>query len=95
VQAWSADEAMAFLDAAGSDPLYPTFVLLQLDGMRRGEVLGLRWVDVDLAVGKLSVRQQLQRIRGTLRGPGLSRHVLEIATCPAQLWRGLRSWPAA
>jgi integrase len=70
VRPWSADEAMAFLRAARSDQLYPAFVLLLLYGMRRGEVLGLRWQDIDLDVGKLCVRQQLQRIRGSLHtGP--------------------------
>ena len=40
---WSSGEAIAFLQAAADDPLYPAFVLLLLYGMRRGEVLGLRW----------------------------------------------------
>jgi integrase len=40
---WSPDEAMSFLSAAAGDPLLPAFVLLLLYGMRRGEVLGLRW----------------------------------------------------
>lgn len=61
---WSAPEALAFLAAAKSDPLYPAFVLLLLYGMRRGEVLGLRWSDID---GNLiHVRQQVQRIKGKL-----------------------------
>ena len=46
---WTAAEARAFLDAAKDDPLYPAFVLLLLYGLRRGEVLGLRWHDVDEA----------------------------------------------
>ena len=66
VRPWSADEALAFLRAARPDPLYPAFVLLLLYGMRRGEVLGLRWQDVDLDVGNLRVRQQLQRVSGSL-----------------------------
>lgn len=70
VRPWSADEAMAFLRAAETDLLYPAFVLLILYGMRRGEVLGLRWEDTDLEVGSLRIRQQLQRIGGQLRlGP--------------------------
>ena len=61
---------MAFLRAARSDPLYPAFVLLVLYGMRRGEVLGLRWHDIDLEAGKFRVRQQIQRIHGSLQtGP--------------------------
>jgi integrase len=70
VRPWSADEALAFLQAAKPDPLYPAFVLLLLYGMRRGEVLGLRWQDVDLASGRLRIRQQLGRVSGELRaGP--------------------------
>jgi integrase len=67
---WSSAEALAFLEAARPDPLYPAFVLLMLYGMRRGEVLGLRWQDVDFQASKLRIRQQLQRIQGELhRGP--------------------------
>ena len=47
---WSADEARRFLTVARNDPGYPAFVLLLAYGLRRGEVLGLAWEDVDLAV---------------------------------------------
>jgi integrase len=43
--------------------------MLILYGMRRGEVLGLRWQDIDLEKGTFSVRQTLQRVHGSLR-PG-------------------------
>jgi integrase len=67
---WTAAEARVFLDAARDDPLYPAFVLLLLYGMRRGEVLGLRWRDVDEEDGELRVRQHIQRVHGELRiGP--------------------------
>lgn len=64
---WSVDEAKQFLEAAKSDPLYPAFVLLILYGLRRGEVLGLRWCDIDYELGVLRIRQQVQRIDGELR----------------------------
>ncbi len=35
-------------------------------GMRRGEILGLRWQDVDLKAGKVAVRQNLQQTSGGL-----------------------------
>jgi integrase len=70
IQPWSADEALAFLRAARTDPLYPAFVFLLVYGMRRGEVLGLRWADVELEAGVIRIRQQLQRVDGSLRtGP--------------------------
>jgi integrase len=70
VRPWSADEGLSFLRVAKHDPLYPAFVLLLFYGMRRGEVLGLRWQDVDLDAGKLRIRQQIGRVSGELRtGP--------------------------
>ena len=67
---WSSAEALAFLQAAADNPLFPAFVLLLLYGMRRGEVLGLRWEDVDTDTGVIRVRQQIQRIQGQLHiGP--------------------------
>jgi integrase len=70
IHPWSAYEARRFLDAAKQHPLYPAFLLLLLCGLRRGEVLGLRWQDVDFEGGELHVRQQLQRVGRTLsQGP--------------------------
>jgi integrase len=69
-QPWSASEALAFLQAARDDPLYPAFVLLLIYGLRRGEVLGLSWRDVDLDRGVVHIHQQLLRTSGRLRlGP--------------------------
>jgi integrase len=64
---WSAAEARAFLDAAEKDPLYPAFMLLLVYGLRLGEVLGLRWHDVDEYDAEVRIRQQVQRMRGQLR----------------------------
>jgi integrase len=63
---WSADEAKRFLTVARNDPLYPAFLLLMVYGLRRGEVLGLAWDDVDLADDVLRIRYQIQRIDGQL-----------------------------
>ncbi|MCO5970213.1 site-specific integrase [Actinoallomurus sp. WRP6H-15] len=66
VKPWTADEARAFLAAARNEPLYPAFVLLLVYGLRRGEVLGLGWDDVDLDQDVIGVRWQLQRVDGAL-----------------------------
>ena len=60
---------LAFLAAARDDPLYPAFVLLLLYGMRRGEVLGLRWTDIDFEGGVIHVRQQVHRAGQLYIGP--------------------------
>ena len=41
------------------DQLYPAFVLLLIYGLRRGEVLGLSWRDVDLEHRVLRIHHQL------------------------------------
>lgn len=70
IDPWSADEATRFLEVCRNDPLYPAFALLVYFGMRRGEVLGLRWQDVDFANGVVRIRQQLGRVgKDLLIGP--------------------------
>ncbi|MGD9935201.1 MAG: tyrosine-type recombinase/integrase [Dehalococcoidia bacterium] len=54
---WAADELRAFLDHVAGDRLEAAFVLSATTGMRRGEVLGLRWRDVDLDAGRAAVVQ--------------------------------------
>ncbi|WP_052091408.1 tyrosine-type recombinase/integrase [Modestobacter caceresii] len=54
------------LDAARSSRYAPLFELLVHTGLRRGEALALRWVDVDLDRGTLRVRGTLARIDGVL-----------------------------
>jgi integrase len=56
---WSAQQLRSFLNQARSDPLYPLWFVLATTGMRRGEVLGLRWCDIDLEAGHISVRQSV------------------------------------
>ncbi|MFE2565246.1 site-specific integrase [Streptomyces mirabilis] len=58
---WSLDETLTFLEAARADPLYPAFVLAVALGLRRGEILGLQWRDVDLDRRTLTVRTTLNR----------------------------------
>jgi integrase len=62
--ALSADQLLLLLAKTRGDRLYPLWVLLSSAGLRIGEALGLRWQDVDLDRGRISVRQALQRRRG-------------------------------
>jgi integrase len=64
---WSADEARQFLKTTRRHQLYPAFLLLLTYGLRRGEVLGLRWCDLDFDDNTIRIRQQIQRVgRGEL-----------------------------
>lgn len=61
---WSADEATKFLATAHADDLHALYVLAITTGMREGELLGLRWEDVDLTGQAVHVRQSLAYVRG-------------------------------
>jgi integrase len=67
-------EARKLLAAAEGDRLYPLYVLALLLGLRRGELLGLRWSAIDLDAGTLRVKDSLQRVGGELRFTGTKTH---------------------
>ena len=56
---WSASQLREFLESLAGDPIYAPCFLAAMTGMRRGEVLGLRWQDVDFANETLSIQQSL------------------------------------
>ena len=68
---WTADQAAHFLESIKNHPQYVAFLLFLTYGMRRGEVLGLRYCDVDLENGLIYVRQQIDRINGKLKARDL------------------------
>ena len=55
----SPEQTRAFLEAVRGDRLEALYVLAIHRGLRQGELLGLRWEDVDLEAGKLQVRRTL------------------------------------
>jgi integrase len=58
LQVWSRSEIPAFLAVAAGDRLNAAWLLALLCGLRRGELAGLRWRDVDLSAQTLQVASQ-------------------------------------
>lgn len=63
---WTPAQLRQFLDYVEGDRLAAAWRLAAMTGMRRGEVLGLRWQDADLENGRVSVRQQLVKANGSV-----------------------------
>ena len=61
---WTAAEVGAFLASVREDRLYAAWLLLATLGLRRGELLGLRWPDVDLTSGRIAIRNTLVMVDG-------------------------------
>jgi integrase len=59
MRTWTPDELRSFLEYVGNDPYYAAWVLAASTGMRRGEVLGLRWQDIDFDRRRLAIRQTI------------------------------------
>lgn len=59
MKVWSAVELSTFLNLNEGDRYQPPWLFLATTGCRRGEMLGLRWQDVDLDEGLVSIRQQV------------------------------------
>jgi len=57
VAVWTADHLATFLGEVTDDSLFAFWWLTALRGLRRGEMCGLRWVDVDLDRGVLTVER--------------------------------------
>lgn len=61
-----AADVARLLDAAKGLRYYVAVLVMAATGLRRGEVAGLLWSDVDLDKGELTVRHTLSRVDGTL-----------------------------
>ncbi|MFD5453542.1 tyrosine-type recombinase/integrase [Streptomyces olivaceus] len=60
---FTASEARQFLHAASSDRLHALYELALRTGLRKGELLGLHWDDLDLNTGTAAIHRSLQRTR--------------------------------
>lgn len=67
--AWlTADEAIQLLESArdAQDPFYLAWVLGLCCGLRRGEILGLKWADIDFTASTMHIQRQRIRVDGRI-----------------------------
>jgi len=81
VDTWTRDEVTALLKVAQEheERFYPALALALATGMRRGEILGLKWADIDFGSARIAVRRAL--VRGVESTPK-SRKSRTIASPP-------------
>ena len=67
MQTLSADQLAAFLLEAKHSGVFEMYYIELATGLRRGELLGLKWEDIDFSTQTLRVRRQVGRINGEVR----------------------------
>jgi integrase len=67
IRTWTAEQVETFARLIADEPLFPLWLLAASTGMRRSELLGLRWPDVDQVRRLVAVRQVLVKVGGTAR----------------------------
>ncbi|MFC1978583.1 tyrosine-type recombinase/integrase [Chloroflexota bacterium] len=63
LETWGIDDINRFFRAATASPYYPLFCTALGTGMRRSELLGLQWQDVDFIYSKLYVKRGLHQTK--------------------------------
>ena len=80
ISVWTGEQLRCFLNAMADHELYPLYLLAATTGMRRGEIAGLLWRNVDLEAARLTINQQIvsvqyQLIEGDLKTPTSRRNI--------------------
>ena len=63
---YTAQQLQEFFDAIRDEPLYPLLKITALYGLRRSEVLGLKWDSVDFENGTVTIKHTVVRVEETV-----------------------------
>lgn len=89
---WTGAQLQSFLAAVSQDRLLPLWVLASATGMRRGELMGLRWDDVDLGAGVIAVDRSTTQLGTELVTTTPKNHERRRVAIDAQTVATLRAW---
>jgi len=94
MRVWTPQDLRAFLDFVEKDWLSAAWLLAANTGMRRGEVLGLRWQDIDFDRQRLSIRQTTISYQIEISEPKTARGRRSVAldTGTVAALRAHRAW---
>jgi hypothetical protein len=98
-QVWTSEQLQSCLRAAAGHRLFPAFRLAAATGMRRSELLGLRWNDIDLRHGIVSINRgliavayELHETRGKTRN---ARRPVNLDGTTVEILRAWHTWQEA
>lgn len=85
---WGEDDIIRFLEAAKNTPYYALFHTALFTGIRRSELLALRWQDTDFILSQVYVSRSLHQLRGgsfVFRSPKTAKGRRTVALPPSAI----------
>lgn len=93
MRVWTSAQLRTFLASLDGERLAPAFVLAADTGMRRGEIAGLRWADLDLDAKLIHVRQNPVVVDYDAAAPGTQESPCERGELAAAVFSRLMAVP--
>lgn len=98
IETWAAAELRAFMNwdrDVYQDELHTLWLVIANTGMRRGEVLALRWSDVDLKAKRIRIRRaadstRRNAVKGTKTGSARPVDIDDATVEALRMWKALR-----
>jgi integrase len=90
--AWTESEASVFLVSVSDDRLFPLWRLALATGMRRGELCGLRWSDVDAKEGAITIASTRVVADRVIVGEPKTAAGSRVLALDAETMRALQAW---
>jgi integrase len=92
---WTGAQLQSFLDLVADDRLFPLWALAAATGMRRGELCGLRWGDIDLDGAVVSIERSTTQIGKDRVTSTPKNHERRRVQVDARTVAALRTWRKA
>ena len=93
MQVLTHDEMQRFLIQAKHDGYYEIFLLDLSTGLRRGELMGLQWKDLNFSTGELRVERQVSRVNGELKTfPPKTKSSIRTVVLPPSVLKMLKAY---
>lgn len=90
---WTVEQTNKFLASVRGSRLFPLYMVAWGSGLRRSEILGLQWPDIDFKKGTLTVKRSLVRVTGGYKfGEPKTKKSRRTIPLPEQVMKALKAW---
>lgn len=90
---WTTEETNKFLASVKGERLFPLYMVDWGAGLRRSELLGLQWPDINMKKGNLTIKRTLVRVKGGYKfGEPKTKKSRRTIPLPEPVIQALKAW---